>query len=183
MLYEGFYLPFWASSWSKGDELSFLELMQPVIEGSRVATTNGDYHALRTTFARVTRGSPSRQTALNKFRYPLASMVVPNWEKATITLLRYETQRQMALTALALKRYQLRHGKLPAALAALTPEFLPVAPIDYMNGRLLIYTQLSDQRFALRSVGNDEQDDNGAGDDLTWPELESDSPVETSIKP
>ena len=176
-LYEGFYLPFWAVSWSKGDELSFLETVQPIVEGTRSATTNGDYHAMRTAVAAAIDNIHSRQTALNRFRYPLASMVVPNWEKATTTLLRYETQRQMAITALALKRYQLKHGKLPASLAALTPEFLPAAPIDCMNGRLLTYVRISDERFTLRSVGNDEQDDGGAGDDLTWPELEGDSPV------
>lgn len=183
MLYEGFYLPFWASSWSKGDELNLLEMMEPIVEGTRSATTNGDYHALRATFAAAARDIHSHQTALNRFRYPLASMVVPNWEKATTTLLRYETQRQMVLTALALKRHQLKHGKLPASLAALTPEFLSAAPIDYMNGRLLTYVGLSDERFALRSVGNDEQDDGGAGDDLTWPELERDYPVEPSPRP
>jgi hypothetical protein len=177
MLYQGFYLPFWATSWSKGDELSFLETMEPIVEGVRSSTTNGDYHAMRATFAAAARDIHSRRSALNKFRYPLASMVVPNWEKATTTLLRFETQRQMALTALALQRYQLKHGKLPARLAALTPEFLPAAPIDYMNGRLLTYVCLADDRFALRSVGLDGHDDEGAGDDLIWPELESDSPA------
>jgi hypothetical protein len=46
-----------------------------------------------------------------------------------------------------------------------------------MNGRLLTYVRISDERLTLRSVGNDEHDDGGAGDDLTWPELEGDSPV------
>jgi hypothetical protein len=180
MFYENIYLPFWATSWSRQDELNFLETMQPLIEGVRSATTNGDYHAMRATIAAAMRDVHSRRTVLNRFRYPLASIVVPNWEKATTTLLRYETQRQMALTALALKRYQLKHGKVPASLAALTPEFLPAAPIDYMNGRLLTYVRLSDERFTLRSVGLDEHDDEGGGDDLIWPELESNSPAGSS---
>jgi hypothetical protein len=183
MLYEGVYLPFWASSWSRRDELNFLETMQPVIESLRRATNTGDYHAMRATFATALHDVSSRRTILGKLRYPMASMVVPNWEKATTTLLRYETQRQMALTALALKRHQLKHGKLPASLAVLVPEFLAAAPIDYMNGGRLTYVRLSDERFTLRSVGNDEHDDEGAGDDLVWPELEKDSIVGSSLRP
>jgi len=171
-LHQNLYLPIWAKAWSKRDELNFLEKMEPLIQGVRRDITNGSYHALRATFAEAMRGLKASQTALNRFRFPLASMVIPNWEKAATTLLRYETQRQMALTAIALKRHQLKHGKLPADLAALTPEFLASPPADCMNGRFLIYQRLSDHRFTLRSVGNNERDDQGADDDLVWPEPE-----------
>jgi len=174
-LYENLYLPFWAKAWSKGDELRFLEQMHPLIEGVRRDTTNGNYHSLRATFAEAMRDLKAPQTALNRFRFPVASMVIPNWEKAATALLRNETQRQMALTAIALKRHQLKHGKLPADLAALTPEFLPAPPIDHLGGRPLTYQRLSDQRFTLRSVGNNQLDDGGSDDDLIWPEPERDS--------
>ncbi len=171
-LYKNLYLPVWAKAWSKGDELRFLEQMQPLIEGVRRDTTNGNYHGLRDTFAKVMRDLKRPQTALDRLRFPVASMVVPNWEKAATTLLRHETQRQMALTAIALKRHQLKHGKLPAELAVLTPQFLAAPPIDHLGGRPLAYQRLSDHRFTLRSVGNNQLDDFGSDDDVIWPEPE-----------
>jgi len=181
-LYENLYLPVWATAWSKGDELRFLEQMQPLIEGVRRDTTNGNYHALRATFAEAMRGIRQPQSALNRFRFPVASMVVPNWEKAATSLLRCETQRQMALTAIALKRHQLKHGKLPADLAALTPEYLPASPIDYLGGRPLTYQRLSGHRFTLRSVGNNQLDDLGSDDDLIWPEAEATPAIGSDIR-
>jgi hypothetical protein len=169
-LHENFYLPVWAKAWSKGDELRFLEQMQPLVEGVRRDTTNGNYHGLRATFAEAMRDLKGPQTALSRFRFPVASMVVPNWEKAATTLLRHETQRQMALTAIALKRHQLKHGKLPADLAMLTPDLLATPPFDHLGGRPITYQRLSDPRFTLRSVGNNERDDQGADDDIIWPE-------------
>ena len=181
-LHENLYLPIWAKAWSKGDELRFLEQMQPLVEDVRRDTTNGNYHALRATFAEAMRGIRAPQSSLQRFRFPVASMVVPNWEKAVTTLLRHETQRQMALAAIALKRHQLKHGKLPADLATLTPEFLPAPPIDHLNGQPLTYQRLSDQRFTLRSVGNNQRDEQGADDDLVWaePDLPAGSPLPSS---
>jgi len=178
-LHEKLYLPIWATAWSKGDELRFLEQMQSLLEGVRRDTTNGNYHGLRATFAEAMRDIKAPQTPLNRFRFPVTSMVVPNWEKAATALLRYETERQMALTAIALKRYQLRNGKLPAALPALMPEFLASLPIDHMSGQLVTYQRLSDQRFTLLSLGDTGRDDHGTGAALVWPEPEllTDSPL------
>jgi len=182
-LYENLYLPIWATTWSKGDELRFLEQMQPLVEGVRRDTTNGNYHGLRATFAEAMRNLKGPHTALTRVRFPVAGMVVPNWEKAATALLRQETQRQMALTALALKRHQLKHGTLPADLAALTPEFLAAPPIDHLGGRPLSYQRLSDHRFTLRSTGPDELDDQGSGDDLIWPESESEPAADPATRP
>jgi len=176
MLYEDLYLPIWATAWSKGDELKYLETMQPIIDGVRRAATNGSYHAMRAALTEATRSTRSRRTILDKARFPMASIGLSNWEKAATSLLRYETQRQMVLAAIALKRFELKQGRLPADLASLVPEFLPSMPVDYMNGRHLQYRRLSDQRFRLWSVGNDERDENGNGDDLVWFELDRGSP-------
>src|SRR5678810_153039 len=58
-------------------------------------------------------------------------------------------------TAIALKRYELKHGKSPTDLAALVPEFLPAVPIDLMIGKPLHYRVNPDNSFTLYSVGND----------------------------
>jgi hypothetical protein len=171
-LYKNLYLPIWAKTLSKGDELRFLEQMQPLIEDTRRDTTNGNYHALRASFGEAMRDLRGPQTTLSQLRYPLVSMVIPNWEKAVTTLLRLETQRQMALTAIALRRYQFRYGKLPEDIGVLTPEFLATPPIDHLSSHPLIYERFSDHRFTLRSVGNNGHDDHGADDDVVWPEPE-----------
>lgn len=173
MFYEDLYLPFWAAAWSNGDELKFLETMQPLVEAARVARTNDSFHRMRVPFAEVLGPFRTNQTAFERFRLPVATTLMPNWEKASTSLLRYETQRQMALTALALKRYLLRHGRLPADLASLLKEFLPALPLDCMNGRHLRYHKVSDRRFKLWSVGENGEDDKGAGDDLVWFELDT----------
>ena len=67
----------------------------------------------------------------------------------------------MTITAIALKRHELRHGKFPADLNALVPEFLAAVPIDCMDGKPLKYMLESDGAFRLYSVGKDGKDDGG----------------------
>ena len=61
----------------------------------------------------------------------------------------------MTLAAIALKRYELRHGKLPASLEALVPEFLSTVPYDYMAAKPLSYRLKADGSYVLYSVGED----------------------------
>jgi hypothetical protein len=88
----------------------------------------------------------------------------------------------MTLAAIALKRYQLRHGKLPSSLEALVPEFLPALPYDYMSAKPLCYRHKTDGSYVLYSVGVDGKDDGGdptplpgtppglwGGRDAVWP--------------
>jgi hypothetical protein len=94
-----------------------------------------------------------------------------------------EAGRELSVTALALKRYQLvRHG-YPAELSALVPQFLPRAPRDPADGNPLRYRLRPDGSFLLYSVGEDGIDNGGnassevpsksvtwqRGRDLVWP--------------
>ena len=72
-----------------------------------------------------------------------------------------ETLRRIVVTAIALKRFERRHGKLPAELSALVPEFLKAAPLDPMDGRPLRYRTTGEKTFLLYSVGLDGKDDGG----------------------
>ena len=72
-----------------------------------------------------------------------------------------ETTRQMAITAIALKRYQLKHGNYPPDLNALVPEFLSKIPLDPVDGQPLRYRQASDGMYLLYSVGENGKDDGG----------------------
>jgi hypothetical protein len=84
-----------------------------------------------------------------------------------------ELDREMTVTALALKRYQLAHGQYPAELSALVPEFLAAVPCDPADGKLLRFKKNPDGTFLLYSVGKDGID-NG-GDPTLPPKSESDA--------
>ena len=102
------------------------------------------------------------------------------------------TLHQMVSAAVALKRYELRHGQLPQSLALLVPEFLAQAPQDCMDGQPLRYRLNGDGSFTLYSVGEDGQDEGGdpsaadsdkerqnkspwAGRDWVWPRAVADA--------
>jgi hypothetical protein len=109
-------------------------------------------------------------------------MAFPNHVRACETAVRGETDRQMTLAAIALRRFQLRHGQLPPSLEAVVPEFLPAAPYDYMSAKPLCYRLEADGGYLLYSVGEDAEDDGGdpnplpgglnglwTGRDAVWP--------------
>jgi hypothetical protein len=67
----------------------------------------------------------------------------------------------VVVTAIALKRYELRHYQLPATLDQLTPDLLQTVPIDCMDGQPLRYRPNADGTFLLYSVGENGVDDGG----------------------
>ena len=72
-----------------------------------------------------------------------------------------EVQRHLLITAIALKRFHLRHGGYPAELRELVPDFLSTLPIDWMDGKPLRYRRNADGTFLLYSVGEDGVDNGG----------------------
>ena len=75
--------------------------------------------------------------------------------------MRAETTKQMAIAAIALKRYQLKHGNYPPDLNSLVPEFVPKVPLDPVDGQPLRYRRNADGTFLLYSVGENGKDDGG----------------------
>lgn len=78
----------------------------------------------------------------------------------------------------ACHQYRAKHGRFPAALAALTPEFLPKLPDDPLTGRSFVYKAADDgATFTLYSLGANQTDEGGRaepqdvtkGDLLIWP--------------
>lgn len=62
----------------------------------------------------------------------------------------------------AAQLYRLKHGRFPAALTALAPEFLPALPVDRFTGQALLFRVEDDgQGLVIWSVGSDGED-NGA---------------------
>jgi hypothetical protein len=93
----------------------------------------------------------------------------------------------LTITAIAIKRYELKHGAAPVELSALAPDFLSAAPIDPMSGKPLGYRLKADKTLVLYSAGEDGRDDGGdatplitgifglwAGKDAVWPAAATD---------
>jgi len=72
-----------------------------------------------------------------------------------------EARRRLLIVAIALERYRGKHGRYPAMLSSLAPEFLKAVPADFMNGRPLRYRLADDGHFVLYSVGMDCVDNGG----------------------
>jgi hypothetical protein len=119
---------------------------------------------------------------LDRFRHYVSAIGIPHFAKAGNTAVNLETERQMTLATIAIKRFQLRHGKLPSSLEALVPVFLAAVPYDYMSAKPLRYHLKSDGDYVLYSVGLDGKDDGGdpspapgatpglwGGRDAVWP--------------
>jgi len=199
-------LPAWRLTSANDDELFFLKMMQACLETTRSLETSRSWNTVKQTLDELTdhvertagawQGFPYPLSAFSPggkfvrdcaivwqgFRYPLSASSIPNPRKASEAALRGETERQLALAAIALKRSQLARGAFPAALDDLVPEFLPSIPHDFMNGKPLHYRLLSDGGFLLYSVGDDGRDDGGdasavspgkfglwEGRDAVWP--------------
>lgn len=79
----------------------------------------------------------------------------------TRKVMQVEVAKQMAITAIALKRYQLKHGNYPPDLNSLVPEFVSAIPLDAVDGKPLRYKLNSDGTFLLYSVGENGVDDGG----------------------
>ncbi|CAN5646182.1 hypothetical protein BH09VER1_BH09VER1_16440 [soil metagenome] len=95
--------------------------------------------------------------------------------------------RQLCITAIAIRRYQLDHeNALPPSLSALVPTYLAKVPLDPMDGKPLHYQPDGAGDYLLYSVGKDGVDDGGnaggAGGkitpdfveriDIVWPRAE-----------
>ena len=102
-----------------------------------------------------------------------------------------EAVRQLLVTSIALKRYQLKNGNYPSELAGLQPDFLAALPLDPVDVRPLRYKLIADGTFLLYSIGEDGEDNGGdptsaansktfpwlKGRDLVWPTPATDAEV------
>ena len=170
---ESVYTPTWQAVWSQKDELLYLKTMQGILEAWREAGQTRSFQVFKKSMEQRARGAKARQGLLDRWRFPLAGMLQPSWNKAGFAMMRTETMREMARATVALERHRLRHGTLPETIQALTPRFLRDAPHDFMNGEPLRYRREEGGRFALWSVGEDGSDGEGkqGSDDLVWPEV------------
>ena len=176
------YFPAYKLTSIDADELFYLKTMQEEMTALRLVQAHRPWSEARQALFKATSPINQLTNVIDGFRYPLSVTTIPNYPKACGTPIDVETERQMTLAAIALKRFQLRHGKLPPSLEAMVPELLPAVPYDYMSAKPLIYRLKPDGGYVLYSVGLDGKDDGGdpspapssspglwGGRDAVWP--------------
>jgi hypothetical protein len=161
----------WRYWWSYPDELRELRGIQATLEAARQFRTNDcfitDDAALKKQIEALTvkpddddLGFWFTDPAKADFHFILSSSLF-SFEAAIGKVMKIETARQMTVTAIALKRYQLKHGNCPPDLNSLVPEFLSAVPLDPVDGKPLRYRPNADGTFLLYSVGENGKDDGG----------------------
>ena len=183
-------IPLWRVSSSDQDELFCLTYFQSAIENFRLLKARRPWREFEAWIgARNVRFEKILSSPLQRQRLRFSGMIIPNFSKALFTALRSETSRQLTLTAIALKRFHLRHGRLPATLEELIPGYLPELPYDPISGKGLRYKPLETGKFLLYSIGVDGIDDGGdptetrsnGPRDMVWPSPAS-APKQRSIQ-
>ena len=160
LLRSAVYIPLWRFVWSYQDELNYLKTLQEIIEAERQAVAQKSGVASDALSQRLE--SRARDLDLyNRIRFPMSAQAAAGVSRAVGRAVDCETSRQLVLTAIALKRYELAHQTAPSTLQALVPEFLAQIPVDYMDGQPLRYRLNEDASFRLWSVGHDQRDDGG----------------------
>ena len=169
----------WRWFWSYDDERRCLQEAQLTMNELRQATQK---HAFgQGPIDGKERWFDRQQTPTEK--YFVSASREEGWKRCILKVRRMETQRELLLTAIALKRYGLRYQKTAPNLNALVPEFLARPPADWMDGKPLRYRVNHDGSFALYSVNEDGKDDGGDatptrdspthnfadGRDMVWP--------------
>ena len=159
----------WRLWWSQLDELRALKGYQVLLDDARFVQTNYAFRS-RIFQQRTELSELGILTRTNRdwWEIGLADPTLRNYFSQSVAatagvlavMERVETGRQMVLTALALKRYQLKHGNYAPELAALVPEYLPAIPRDPVDGKPLRY-QLAGTTYLLYSIGEDGVDNGG----------------------
>jgi hypothetical protein len=168
--------PLWSFAWADQEKLQFLKDRQNDMTAARdvvqhcsllrlgedFATNKASYHAPLGSW-RFYRRLPLHEDFPGPDWRPLSAGEYPytEYERAWSTTLRNLTLSEMALTAIAIKRYELRHGEEPSSLSELTPELLSTVPRDFMDGKPLRYIRRTKGRFTLYSIGSDFCDNGG----------------------
>ena len=183
---------YWHLFLSYPDQLRSLKGHQVLLDSFRLVRARQSFNvALHRQPARLAElGLESRNDEFGPFFDPsgpdlrsIFSQSVVSLSRMLNRVLAVAVAREMAIAALALKRYQLRHGHYPDDLSALVPEFFGAVPRDPADGQPLRYHLKPDGTFLLYSIGEDCADNGGdaspavksesfnwqKGRDLVWP--------------
>lgn len=163
-------LPLWQIAWARQEQLRGLERWQELIEHERLARTNSwaalrshltSSSTLKTSFWTGSSSEDERPSIWQRVRFPFSAGPFALSDLTIRKSLTAHAQQQLAISALAIRRYQMRTGQVPKDLSALVPNYLKALPRDPMDGGILRYRTTTDEGFVLYSVGVNGHDDGG----------------------
>jgi hypothetical protein len=195
----------WRYWWSYPDELRYLKGTHATIEAAREAETNHSFFAAKAELEKRINALAVKtdDDDVSLFTDPskadlhfVISSTVKAFQRAFDKVVNVEVARQLTVTAIGLKRFQLQHGSYPDKLSELTPEFFASIPPDPLDGQPLRYRRNADGSFLLYSIGDDGRDDGGdprppegshsrqwqSGRDWVWPQPATAAEVEAYYK-
>lgn len=170
--------PVWSMAWADQEELDFLRSQELDVQAFRDATRQHSWLQLTRQLdanheayhpppvsARFYGELPwldERSSGIIGVKTTCSNYPYPVLNSAAACALKTLTLDEMMITAIALKRFELRHGQPPLNLAMLVPEYLARQPIDFMNGQCLGYCRKPNGTYSLSSVGNKPREPAGA---------------------
>jgi hypothetical protein len=166
-------VPLWQFAWADQDELRTLNRWQAAIAVERQARSNG-WASVATAESQSRddwagdalalisgEAVPNSESAFDRFRFLFSSGPFGVSDILVRKTLAVETFRNIVVTAIALKRFELRNGEHPKNLNALVPDLLTAVPIDEMDHQPLRYKSSKGADSVLYSVGENGLDDHG----------------------
>lgn len=157
-------LPVWRFGWGDQAAAFSLECMDVLIETLRKAGAANSFAVAK---ALDLEDLTQARSTYMRLRTVYARYLMSSLGRSVEQAFRVENERSLHEAGLAIRRFELRHHRLPENLADLVPDFLTRIPVDYMDGKPLRYRRDGEKGFILWSVGMDLKDDGGDG---SWPQ-------------
>ena len=196
------YYPVWAFAWKDQDKLHLLQHWQTSIESGRAQISRPDWVAnnpdpdQKMPPGTEVNEEQRRGSAYDRVRYLFSSRLETLGTKTMTKAVTAEAAQQLAVAAIAIRRFEMANGRVPGSLDELVPNYLPAVPFDPFDGRPLRYKRKEVNSFALYSVGTDGKDDGGDtslgkqssrpsflnGVDLIWPRRATPEEIQNFIE-
>jgi hypothetical protein len=189
-------IPIWQWSFSYEDERYYLQTMQTLLQVAR--TCAQDRSAAPTRQAKAQLEEINEQSGFARVRHFLSFSFAVGLSRALEKGLNAETQKELTIAAIGVRRYALKHGAPPATLEGLVPEWVERVPRDYWgNGGPLLYRTNASTPAAvlLYSTGPDGVDSGGdpsgvktkspplfSGHDMVWPTAVTEEELPEALK-
>ena len=185
----------WVLTQSYQDELQNLRGMQVVLDSLRKARADGAFKIafVSQTNALKQLGFDGGWLGNESDLHEVVSTTPVTLSRVLYRIFAVEVSRRVAVTAIALERYRLKHGAYPSALYALVPDFVPSIPSDPADGLPLRYQLKADGTFLLYSIGEDGEDNHGdptrpnnalgpwqSSRDWVWPQVATPEEIESA---
>jgi len=136
---------------ANGDRERYVRFMSEMIDASRQPT-----HVALTMMEDRRRDWSAQRSFLPSF----TDQMLPSLSRCENQLARSDADLRCAGAALAVERFRLANGRMPASVPELVPGFLSAPPLDPFDGRPLRWFADA-QGYTFYSVGENRADENG----------------------